>query len=102
MTMPAKDWATGRAATSPTSRIPVFASVEEEAAFWDMHSFTEFADELDDVTGEVSFRVLSADKAISLQFDRETIARLNDRARVENTDPTTLVRRWVLERLRAS
>ena len=43
MTMPAKDWATGRAATSPTEPYPIFASVEEEAAFWDTHSFTEFA-----------------------------------------------------------
>ena len=102
MTMPAKDWATGRATTSPPSHIPVFASVEEEAAFWDTHSFTEFADELEDVTGEVSMRVLSSDESISLRFDTETIARLNDRAKVENTDPTTLVHRWVLERLRAS
>ena len=102
MTMPAKDWATGRETTSPPSRIPAFASVEEEAAFWDTRSFTEFADELADVTGEISFRVLSPDESIRLQFDRETIARLNDRAKVENTDPANLVRRWVLERLRAS
>ena len=102
MTMAAKDWATGRATVSPPSQIPVFASVEEEAAFWDTHSFTKFADELQDITDQISFRILSADEAISLQFDRETIARLNDRAKIENTDPTTLVRRWVLERLRAS
>jgi len=101
MTMPAEDWATGRTSTSPQSRIPAFASIEEEAEFWDKHSFTEFTDELEDVTGEVSFRVRPPDDAIRLRFDRETIAVLNDRAKVENTDPTTLVHRSVLERLRA-
>ena len=29
-----------------TSRIPDFASREEEAAFWDTHDFTDYLDEL--------------------------------------------------------
>ncbi len=32
------------------SRIPTFSTIEEEAAFWDTHSFEEFADELEEVT----------------------------------------------------
>jgi hypothetical protein len=31
--------------TEAHGRIPSFASVEEEAAFWDTHDFTDFADE---------------------------------------------------------
>jgi hypothetical protein len=31
--------------TEAHGRIPSFANVEEEAAFWDTHDFTDFADE---------------------------------------------------------
>jgi hypothetical protein len=31
--------------TEAHGRIPAFASVEEEAAFWDTHDFTDFAAE---------------------------------------------------------
>lgn len=34
----------------PVSRIPTFETVEEEAAFWDSHSFADFEDELKIVT----------------------------------------------------
>jgi len=31
--------------TEPHGRIPAFANVEDEAAFWDTHDFTDFAAE---------------------------------------------------------
>jgi hypothetical protein len=41
------------AAPSLVSKIPEFASKEEEAEFWDAHDFTEFADETEPV--EITF-----------------------------------------------
>ena len=35
--------------TEARGRIPSFANVEEEAAFWDTHDFTDFAEELSPV-----------------------------------------------------
>jgi hypothetical protein len=32
-----------------TKRIPKFASIEEEAVFWDTHDTTEFEDEFEEV-----------------------------------------------------
>jgi hypothetical protein len=100
--MPTTDWATGRESTTRPSRIPMFASIEEEAAFWDTHSVTEFEDELEDMTGKIAFVVRRPDDGIRLLFDEETISALTERARAENTDPTMLVQRWIRERLRAS
>lgn len=97
-----KDWATGRTMTPGSSRIPIFENIDDEAAFWDSHSSSEFADELEDVTGQVSFRVNSPDETIVVRLDHDAIEALNDRARIEHTDPTSLVRQWVIERLRAS
>jgi hypothetical protein len=34
-----------RPVSHPVSRIPDFQSLEEEAAYWDTHDFTEFLDE---------------------------------------------------------
>ena len=31
------------------SKIPKFKSIEEEASFWDTHSFVDFEDEMEDV-----------------------------------------------------
>ncbi|RIK40328.1 MAG: hypothetical protein DCC55_15480 [Chloroflexi bacterium] len=48
---------------STTSRIPVFSSREEEAAFWDTHDISEFLDELRLV--EVKFTFASNSPATS-------------------------------------
>lgn len=40
--------------TPAHGRIPSFRDVEEEAAFWDTHSFTEFSEELTPVEARVS------------------------------------------------
>jgi hypothetical protein len=100
--MTARDRASGNASTPTPSRIPAFRSVGVEAEYWDAHSFTEFADEVEDVTGQVTFVVREDRDRIVISFDPETLAALKDRAQVENVDPTLLVQRWVREKLRAS
>lgn len=83
--------------TEPHGRIPAFASVDEEAAFWDAHDFTDFAEESRPVAvvvgGDLAARLtLRLDKA-----DRELLAK---QARARGVGPSTLARMWLKERLR--
>ena len=90
---------------SPTAKkerqrepIPAFASREEEAAFWDSHSLADYWDEFKPVRVQVAKRL---SQGITVRLDRETLAELRGRAREKGIGPTTLIRMWVLERLRA-
>lgn len=80
------------------SHIPEFKSYAEEAAFWDAHDFTEFEDETTSV--KVRF-AKNLSGALKVRFDPVTLAKLRERAAEQGIGPTTLVRMWVLDRLRS-
>jgi hypothetical protein len=81
----------------PHGRIPAFANVEEEAAFWDTHDFTDFADESRPVHVTVG-KELAERLTLRLDHaDREALATL---ARKMGIGPSTLARIWLKERLR--
>lgn len=86
----------GQAATA--SRIPTFQTVEEEAEFWDTHSFTEFEDELEEVT-DIVVVGLRGDGRLILWLEPEATAALTEHAERLATYPADLARRWILERL---
>ncbi|MCE7939329.1 MAG: hypothetical protein DYG90_12250 [Chloroflexi bacterium CFX6] len=88
--------ATQSAQTRP-SRIPEFASREEEAEFWDNHDFSEFEDELKSVKVRFAKRL---SQGLAVRFDEETLEALRTQAKRKGIGPTTLVRMWVIERLR--
>jgi hypothetical protein len=75
--------------------------VDEEARFWDTHSTTEFEDEFEPVS-DVKFLVRRspANNAITVWVDAQTLAKLADQASRQGIGPSTLVRMWILERLR--
>ncbi len=81
---------------SKESKIPTFATPEEEAAFWDSHDFTEFLDEITPVEAQVAKNL---SQGITVRFDTETLSALRTLAARMGIGPTTLVRMWVLERL---
>jgi predicted HicB family RNase H-like nuclease len=81
-----------------TSRIPQFNSREEEAAWWDSHDVTDYLDELRPVRVR-SARNLS--EGLTVRLDPETMRALREQARRQGLGPTTLIRMWVMERLRA-
>lgn len=83
---------------TPKSRIPDFASVEEEAKFWDSHDFTEFEDETQPV--KVRF-AKNLSQVVALRLDAESLAVLRALAKDRGIGPTTLARMWILERLKA-
>jgi predicted DNA binding CopG/RHH family protein len=87
---------TKKTTTNP-NRIPDFASREEEAEFWDTHSTADFEDEFRPV--KVRF-AKNLSEGITIRLDPETMTTLRTRAKDKGLGPTTLIRMWVLERLR--
>lgn len=79
------------------SRIPQFASVEEEAQFWDTHDTAEFEEEFRPV--KVRF-TKNLTEGITVQLDPETLSKLRALAKEQGVRPTTLVRMWILERMK--
>jgi predicted DNA binding CopG/RHH family protein len=84
--------------TSPKSkRIPEFASIEEEAAFWDTHSTADYEAEFMPVRVRFAKRLSSG---VTIRLDPDTLKQLRTMAQEKGIGPTTLIRMWVLERLR--
>lgn len=83
--------------TEAHGRIPAFQNIEEEAAFWDAHSITDFMEESKPVEVTVS-KNLSDPLTVRLEpEDRAEVAR---RAKAKGVGPSTLVRMWVKEHLK--
>lgn len=85
------------------NRIPHFKSVEEEAAFWDTHSTTEFEDAFEPAP-DVQFVVTRGEpkKAITVRLPETMVAAVTQEAQAKGVGPSTLVRMWILEHLRAA
>jgi hypothetical protein len=83
--------------TAAHGSIPAFNSYEEEANFWDTHSITDFTAETEPVKVRAT-RGLSAN--VQVRFDPETDHELEAIARERGIKKATLIRIWVLERLR--
>jgi len=78
------------------SRIPDFASREEEAEFWDTHDITDYLDELK--PARVRF-AKNLSEGITIRLDPQTLAELRSQAHQKGVGPTTLARMWILEHL---
>src|SRR5687767_14443285 len=78
------------------SKIPTFASLEEEAAFWDGHDLGEFEDELEPVEVEVDPNL---GHVLSVRVEAAEIRRLGAIARQRGVGVVELARLLVLEGL---
>jgi hypothetical protein len=78
-------------------RIPSFNNIEEEAEFWDTHSFSEFDEELTPVEVTVT-KNLSA--PLSVRLDPQDRAAIVRQAHAKGVGPSTLIRMWAKEHLR--
>lgn len=85
------------------SRIPDFKSVEEAAEWFDTHDTAEHEDEFEDVKEPMHFvvRRAKASKAITVRVDEHTMAALDKQAAAQGIGPSTLVRMWILDYLKA-
>ncbi len=88
-------------------RLPKLTSYEEEAEFWDTHDFVDLSpldpDELRELDKErVQMpRRPGLSRHLNVRVDDETFAEVQARARELGIGPSSLVRIWVRERLRA-
>ncbi len=83
--------------TKAHGSIPAFNSYEEEANFWDTHSITDITKETEVVKIRAT-RGLSAN--VQVRFEPETDHELDAIAREHGMKKATLIRTWILERLR--
>jgi predicted DNA binding CopG/RHH family protein len=81
------------------SRIPDFASREEEAVWFETHDLADYQDEFRTVDARFA-KHLSA--GINIRLEPETLAELRREARQKGIGPTTLARMWILEHLQRS
>ncbi len=76
--------------------IPDFKTREEEAAFWDTHSFTDYWHQWKPV--DVRF-AKNLSGGVTVRLDPDTLEELRTLAKKKGIGPTTLARMWILERL---
>lgn|SRR5574341_64258 len=80
------------------SHIPEFADIAEEAEFWDTHDTADYEGEFKAVRVRFSQNL---SQGITIRLDPETLDEIQTLAHKKGIGPTTLIRMWVLERLRA-
>lgn len=87
---------------SRESDLPRFATVAEEAAFWDTHSTSEFDGAFDEVT-DVQFvvRRSTPQKTVTIRLPEEALLALSHEAKARGLPVSALTREWILERLRS-
>jgi argininosuccinate synthase len=85
--------------TTRKSRIPDFKTVEEEAVWWDTHDPADYQDELKTV--KVRF-AKNLSVGLNIRLDPASLKQLRTVAHEKGIGPTTLVRMWVMEHLKAA
>jgi predicted HicB family RNase H-like nuclease len=83
--------------TEAHGRIPAFQNIEEEAAFWDAHSISDFMEASEPVEVQVSKNLSDP---LTVRLDPEDRAEIARRAKAKGVGPSTLVRMWVKDQLK--
>ena len=85
-------------------KLPKTDSIDELARFWDTHDLTDFEDDLEQVGEQVGEPVFVRTKGTSLSIDLQPAEaqRLTKIARAKAVKEKSVVRQWVVERLRHS
>lgn len=84
------------------NKLPNFKSMtrEEEAKWWDTHSFVDFWDDLEDA--EVVFDLgKKRDETIVVRVQKDIKDKMRQVAKKKGVDVSTLARMWFLERLQS-
>lgn len=81
------------------SKIPKFKNTEDEAKFWDTHSFVDFEDETEDVDIVVEL-AKPRDETLVLRLQKTMKEKLARLAAKKGINVSTLARIWFSEKLR--
>lgn len=82
------------------NKIPQFKNYQEEANFWDTHDFTDFFDESKKVKLVVNLKT-PKDQTLTVRLQPDLKIRLNLLAQDMGTQPSTLARMWLMEKLKS-
>ena len=82
-------------------KIPVFKSLEEEAKFWDTHSFADYWGQLKDVDLVVQLSK-PKEEALVVRLQKDVKDGLMRIARYKGLSMSVLARMWIIEKLRAT
>lgn len=82
-------------------KIPKFKSLEEEANFWDTHSFADYWDEFEDVDLVVKLSKPKQETLV-LRLQKDIKDRMKKVARQKGLAISALARLWILEKLHTS
>ena len=85
--------------TMKKSRIPKFKSIEEEAEFWDTHSFADYWDEFKPVDLVVELSK-PKEETLVLRVTKEVKNKLEEKAKDKGVTISTLARILLTEKLR--
>lgn len=80
------------------SRIPDFKTVEEEAHFWDTHSFADYWDEFEDVDLVIELHK-PKDETVVVRLQKSLKERLEKVAKSKGLNVSALARMWFMEKL---
>src|SRR5262249_13560811 len=78
--------------------VPEFADEAEAGVFWDTHSPLDYPDEFQEV--QVRFSRPLIKRGLTVKLGEDTLEQLRRVASEKGIGPSTLVRMWILERLR--
>lgn len=78
-------------------KIPKFKSIEEEARFWDSHSFADYWNEFKDVDLVVSLHQ-SKEETLVLRLQKSLKDTLEKIAKNQGLSVSTLARMWLAEK----
>jgi len=79
-------------------KIPKFKTIQEERAFWDSHSVTDYLSELNPVK-DIVFERPPLRRNFQLRLDDETIKKLKMLAGKKGTDVSVIIRGWIKQHL---
>lgn len=83
------------------NKIPTFKTIEEEAKFWDTHSFADYWSELKDVDLAVELHK-PKEETLVLRLQKNVKDRLERVAKQKGLNVSALARMWLMERLHAA
>jgi len=83
------------------NKIPKFTSHEEEANFWDTHSFIDFEHELKDVDVVVQLSK-PKEETLVLRLQKDVKDHMSRVAKNKGLRLSALARMWIIEKLRVT
>lgn len=86
--------------TEPYGGVPSFKNVEEEAEFWDTHSFTDFPKYWSEDVEIVFDLKKRREETLVVRIQKDLKEKMKKIARGKGLDLSGLARMWLIEKLR--